>query len=54
MGSFQHAIVHIHFLLLVLAEGTSRVYYLGIREVEWNYAPLQKNEVMGRSITNDP
>ncbi|KAL8181260.1 UNVERIFIED_CONTAM: hypothetical protein K2H54_050993 [Gekko kuhli] len=54
MGSCQCTTVHIHFLFLVLAEGATRVYYLGIREVEWNYAPLQKNEVLGRSFTDDP
>ncbi|XP_048338885.1 hephaestin-like [Sphaerodactylus townsendi] len=53
MGSYQRAIVLIHFLLLALAEGTTRVYYLGIHEVEWNYAPLQKNKVTGQSIAND-
>ncbi|XP_054852243.1 hephaestin isoform X2 [Eublepharis macularius] len=53
MGLCQHAVVHIHFLLLVLAEGTTRVYYLGIREVEWDYAPLRRNEITGQSITDD-
>ncbi|XP_077164339.1 hephaestin isoform X3 [Paroedura picta] len=54
MGSFQCTIIPMHFLLLVLAGGTTtRVYYLGIREVEWNYAPLQKDEVKGQSITNN-
>ncbi|XP_061455037.1 hephaestin-like isoform X2 [Rhineura floridana] len=48
-----HAILCIHFLVLVLAEGATRVYYVAIHEVEWNYAPLGKNAVTGQSIAND-
>uniref|UniRef100_A0A8C3H959 Hephaestin n=1 Tax=Chrysemys picta bellii TaxID=8478 RepID=A0A8C3H959_CHRPI len=34
----------LHLLLLpIFAEGATRVYYLGICEVEWNYAPTGKN-----------
>ncbi|XP_062998189.1 hephaestin [Elgaria multicarinata webbii] len=56
MASYQqmlHTTLCIHFLILVLAEGATRVYYLGICEVEWNYAPLGKNTVTGQNITND-
>uniref|UniRef100_A0A452HCC6 Ceruloplasmin n=1 Tax=Gopherus agassizii TaxID=38772 RepID=A0A452HCC6_9SAUR len=36
----------LHLLLLpIFAEGATRVYYLGICEVEWNYAPTGKNTI---------
>lgn len=41
-------------LLPIFAEGATRVYYLGICEVEWNYAPTGKNIITGRSIKDDP
>uniref|UniRef100_A0A8C0H0S2 Ceruloplasmin n=1 Tax=Chelonoidis abingdonii TaxID=106734 RepID=A0A8C0H0S2_CHEAB len=45
----------LHLLLLpIFAEGATRVYYLGICEVEWNYAPTGKNIITGRSIKDDP
>uniref|UniRef100_A0A8D0HPU9 Ceruloplasmin n=1 Tax=Sphenodon punctatus TaxID=8508 RepID=A0A8D0HPU9_SPHPU len=46
--------LYVHLLLSSLAEGTTRIYYLGVREVEWNYAPKGKNVISGQSITNDP
>ncbi|XP_013930839.1 PREDICTED: hephaestin-like, partial [Thamnophis sirtalis] len=50
----RFSVLCLHFLLLLLlADGTTRVYYLGIRSVEWNYAPLGKNAVTGQSIAND-
>ncbi|XP_053129823.1 hephaestin [Hemicordylus capensis] len=48
-----HTIVCIHFHLLILTEGATRIYFLGIREVEWNYAPQGKNMVTGQSIMSD-
>ncbi|XP_032993749.1 hephaestin isoform X2 [Lacerta agilis] len=48
-----HTAFHLHLLVHVLAEGATRVYYLGIREVDWNYAPLGKNTITGQSIAND-
>ncbi|XP_066496065.1 hephaestin [Tiliqua scincoides] len=49
-----HTVVCIHFSFLLLAEGATRVYFLAIHEVDWNYAPLGKNMVTGQRITNDP
>ncbi|XP_026558869.1 hephaestin isoform X2 [Pseudonaja textilis] len=44
----------LHFLsLLLLSDGATRVYYVGIRSGEWNYAPLGKNAITGQSIAND-
>ncbi|XP_063169509.1 hephaestin isoform X1 [Candoia aspera] len=48
------SVLCIHFLtLLLLAQGATRIYYLGIHNVDWNYAPLGKNAVTGQNIAND-
>nr|XP_060611989.1 hephaestin [Anolis sagrei ordinatus] len=47
------AMTLVHFAGFVFGEGSSRAYYLGIHEVEWNYAPLGKNGVTGQSIADD-
>uniref|UniRef100_A0A8D0HKS2 Hephaestin n=1 Tax=Sphenodon punctatus TaxID=8508 RepID=A0A8D0HKS2_SPHPU len=54
MESLLWSPLYVHLLLSSLAEGTTRIYYLGVREVEWNYAPKGKNVISGQSITNDP
>uniref|UniRef100_A0A8D2PZT0 ferroxidase n=1 Tax=Varanus komodoensis TaxID=61221 RepID=A0A8D2PZT0_VARKO len=56
MASWQQrlqAVLGTHFLLFALASGVTRVHYLGIHEVEWNYAPLGKNAVTGQDIAKD-
>ncbi|CAM5140522.1 unnamed protein product [Eretmochelys imbricata] len=46
--------LHLLLLLPFFAEGATRVYYLGICEVEWNYAPTGKNIITDRSIKDEP
>ncbi|XP_042335296.1 hephaestin [Sceloporus undulatus] len=54
MQKLTTAALFVHFAgLVLLADGAERVYYLGIREVEWDYTPLGKNVVTGQSIAND-
>ncbi|KAL8191120.1 UNVERIFIED_CONTAM: hephaestin-like 1, partial [Gekko kuhli] len=39
--------------LLVLGEATDRIYYLGIVEEYWDYAPTGKNLITGKNLTED-
>ncbi|XP_060105083.1 hephaestin [Heteronotia binoei] len=45
MGSCQHTMVHIHLLLLVLAEGTTRVYYLAYGRTASKFLQPAKNRI---------
>lgn len=36
-----------------LIDGATRVYYLGIRDVEWNYAPKGRNVITNQPLDND-
>ncbi|XP_030056055.1 ferroxidase HEPHL1 isoform X1 [Microcaecilia unicolor] len=40
-------------LLFQAAEAATRIYYLGIVEEEWDYAPSGKNLVTGQNLTED-
>lgn len=42
----------IHLPTPMFAGGITRVYYLGIREVDWNYAPTGKNMFSNQSIAH--
>ncbi|XP_069723793.1 hephaestin isoform X2 [Phaenicophaeus curvirostris] len=53
MGSFGWLLLCIHALSPTLAGGATRVYYLGIREVDWNYAPTGKNVLANQSIAQN-
>ncbi|XP_056665697.1 hephaestin [Monodelphis domestica] len=35
------------------AQGATREYYVGIREVRWNYSPKDKNVITGKSVQDD-
>nr|XP_015206786.1 PREDICTED: hephaestin isoform X2 [Lepisosteus oculatus] len=39
--------------LMVCVRGATRLYYLGIREIEWNYTPTGKNKISGNNFTED-
>lgn len=39
--------------LFILSKGTTRLYYLCIKEMEWNYAPTGKNVISDTNITLD-
>uniref|UniRef100_A0A8C4VYJ8 ferroxidase n=1 Tax=Gopherus evgoodei TaxID=1825980 RepID=A0A8C4VYJ8_9SAUR len=41
------------FWLFVLVEATTRTYYVGIVEENWDYAPTGKNLITGQSLTED-
>ncbi|NXN19431.1 HEPH protein, partial [Indicator maculatus] len=53
MGLFWLLLLYIHTLSAVLAGDVTRVYYLGIREVEWNYAPTGRNVLANQSIAHN-
>uniref|UniRef100_G1M706 ferroxidase n=1 Tax=Ailuropoda melanoleuca TaxID=9646 RepID=G1M706_AILME len=36
-----------------LTNGATRVYYLGIQDVQWNYAPKGRNIIMNQTLDND-
>nr|XP_008106315.1 PREDICTED: hephaestin-like protein 1 [Anolis carolinensis] len=38
---------------LLLAQGSVRIYYIGIVEEDWDYAPTGKNLITGRSLVED-
>ncbi|KAI4893109.1 hypothetical protein NFI96_020634, partial [Prochilodus magdalenae] len=40
-------------LCFTVGECVTRTYYIGIREEDWNYAPLGKNVVNGKAVTED-
>ncbi|XP_014372908.1 hephaestin-like protein 1 [Alligator sinensis] len=40
-------------LLFVLVEATTRTYYIGIVEENWDYAPTGKNLITGQILTED-
>ncbi|XP_007535657.2 hephaestin [Erinaceus europaeus] len=51
---------HLLWTLLLLqalcsqkSDGATRVYYLGIQEVQWNYAPNEKNVITNQPLDND-
>lgn len=54
MGLFWLLLLYIHMLSPTFAGGVTRVYYLGIREVDWNYAPTGKNVLANQSIARNP
>ncbi|XP_043913130.1 hephaestin [Protopterus annectens] len=39
--------------LLILCNGATRLYYLCIKEIEWNYAPTGRNVISDTNITLD-
>uniref|UniRef100_A0A803SNH6 ferroxidase n=1 Tax=Anolis carolinensis TaxID=28377 RepID=A0A803SNH6_ANOCA len=47
------AVALVHFAGIVFGDGSSRAYYLGIHEEEWNYAPVGKNGATGQSVAGD-
>lgn len=47
-------LLYTHVLPPAFAGGVTRVYYLGIREVDWNYAPTGKNVLANQSIAHNP
>uniref|UniRef100_A0A663EWQ2 ferroxidase n=1 Tax=Aquila chrysaetos chrysaetos TaxID=223781 RepID=A0A663EWQ2_AQUCH len=53
MGSFWLLLLYIHMLSPMFVGGVTRVYYLGIREVDWNYAPTGKNVLANQSIAHN-
>ncbi|NXV78051.1 HEPH protein, partial [Atlantisia rogersi] len=53
MGLFWLLLLYIHVLSPVFAGSVTRVYYLGIRELDWNYAPSGKNILANQNITHN-
>ncbi|KAM6151501.1 hephaestin [Rhynchocyon petersi] len=52
-GHLLWALLFIHLLWSQLTDGATRVYYLGIRDVQWNYAPKGRNVIMNKTLDND-
>lgn len=53
MGSVWWLLLCMPMLSPTLAEGVIRVYYLGIHEVDWNYAPTGKNVLANQVIASN-
>ncbi|XP_074771625.1 hephaestin isoform X1 [Athene noctua] len=53
MGLFWLLLLYIPVLSPAFAEGVTRIYYLGIREVDWDYAPTGRNMLASQSIAHD-
>uniref|UniRef100_A0A8C0B1Z9 Uncharacterized protein n=1 Tax=Buteo japonicus TaxID=224669 RepID=A0A8C0B1Z9_9AVES len=53
MGSFWLLLLYIQMLSPMFVGGVTRVYYLGIHEVNWNYAPTGKNVLANQSIAHN-
>ncbi|XP_012863378.2 hephaestin isoform X3 [Echinops telfairi] len=52
-GHFLCALLFIHPLWPQLTDGATRVYYLGIQDVQWNYAPKGRNIIKNQPLDND-
>lgn len=53
MGWLWLLLVSVHVLSPTSAGGVTRVYYLGIRELAWNYAPTGRNVLANKSIAHN-
>uniref|UniRef100_A0A8B9NJ83 Plastocyanin-like domain-containing protein n=1 Tax=Accipiter nisus TaxID=211598 RepID=A0A8B9NJ83_9AVES len=53
MGSFWLLLLYIQMLSPMFVGGVTRVYYLGIHEVNWNYAPTGKNVLANQSVAHN-
>lgn len=53
MGSVWCLLLCIPMLSPTFAGGVTRVYYLGIHEVNWNYAPMGRNVLANQSIAHN-
>lgn len=53
MGLFWLLLLYIQMLSPMFVGGVTRVYYLGIHEVNWNYAPTGKNVLANQSIAHN-
>ncbi|KAG8508338.1 Hephaestin [Galemys pyrenaicus] len=52
-GHLFWALLFIQSLWPQLTDGTTRVYYLGIQDVQWNYAPKGRNVITDQTLDND-
>ncbi|KAM4819018.1 hephaestin [Thomomys bottae] len=50
---FLWALVFMQSLWPLLTDGATRVYYLGIQEVYWNYAPKGRNVITNKPLESD-
>ncbi|XP_058514701.1 hephaestin [Ochotona princeps] len=52
-GHLLWALLFVQSLWPQLTDGATRVYYLGIRDVQWNYAPKGRNVITNQPLEND-
>ncbi|XP_077002091.1 hephaestin isoform X4 [Tamandua tetradactyla] len=52
-GNFFWTLFFMQSLWPQVTDGATRVYYVGIREVQWNYAPKGRNIITNQSLDND-
>ncbi|XP_078218887.1 hephaestin isoform X7 [Callithrix jacchus] len=52
-GHLVWALLFMQSLWPQLTDGATRVYYLGIRDVQWNYAPKGKNVITNQPLDSD-
>ncbi|XP_025026707.1 hephaestin-like protein 1, partial [Python bivittatus] len=46
-------LTYIILQLFVLAQAATRIYYIGVVEENWDYAPTGKNQITGQNLTED-
>lgn len=52
-GHLLWALLFMQPLWPQLTDGTTRVYYLGIQDVQWNYAPKGRNIITNQPLESD-
>ncbi|PNJ42547.1 HEPH isoform 8, partial [Pongo abelii] len=52
-GHLLWALLFMQSLWPQLTDGATRVYYLGIRDVQWNYAPKGRNVITNQPLDSD-
>ncbi|KAM5128519.1 hephaestin isoform 8-T8 [Callospermophilus lateralis] len=52
-GHLLWALLFMQSLWPLLTDGATRVYYLGIHDVQWNYAPKGRNVITNQTLDSD-
>nr|XP_027791607.1 hephaestin isoform X11 [Marmota flaviventris] len=52
-GHLLWALLFMQSLWPLLTDGATRVYYLGIQDVQWNYAPKGRNVITNQTLDSD-
>ena len=52
-GHLLWALLLMHSLWSIPTDGAIRNYYLGIQDMQWNYAPKGRNVITNQTLNND-